>query len=160
MSFIIENYQWFILVSFSFSALAVAIIGIILGRKKQPKFKVRYIRKPNVIQDQKKSSPDLCRVPIQFRIINMGNYQTATRIIVKITFDKLDNQGKKIIAEGYEYLEQGLESGKEQLIIIQLSPHINAANWEKAELTIFAKYCKTFGREVTRKIAYKKFKNN
>lgn len=160
MSFFTDNYQWIVLVILSFSGFITAIIGIILRRKKQPKFKVRYIKEPIVIQDQKKSSPDICRVPIQFRIINIGNYQTATRIIVKITFDKLDDQGKKIIAEDYKDFDQGLESGKEQFITKQLYPHINAINWEKAELTIFAKYRKTFGREVTRKIAYKKFKNN
>ena len=159
-NFIIDNYQWLILVGIGLTALIVAIIGIILRRKKQPKFKVHYIMDPVVIQDQKKSSPDLCRVPIRFRIINMGNYQTATRIIFKIKFDKLDDQGKKIIAEDYIYLDQGLELGKEQTLTKQLYPHINATNWEKAEITIFAKYSKTFGREVTRKIAYKKFKNN
>ena len=160
MSFFTDNYQWIVLVILSFSGLITAIIGIILRRKKQPKFKVHYIMDPVVIQDQKKSSPDICRVPIRFRIINVGNYQTVTKIIFKIKFDKLDDQDKKIIAEYYTYLDQGLELGKEHTMTDNLYPHINATNWEEAEITIFAKYKKTFGREVTRKIAYKKFKNN
>lgn len=159
MSFITDNYQWFILVGIGFSALLATIIGILLRRKKQPKFKVHHIiMNPVTKSNHQASSPDICNVNLRIRIINMGNYQTATRIIFKIKFNSIDDHGKKIITENHTYLNQGLEQGKEQTMVKDLYPHKNATTWKKAKVIIFARYNKTSGREVKRRIGSKRFK--
>lgn len=159
MSFFTDNYQWVILVSISFSALIATIIGIVLRRKKQPKIKVHHIiMNPITKITHPASSPDICNVNIRIKIINVGNYQTATKIIFKIKFDSIDDQGKKIFAENHTSLSKGLELGKEQTMVKDLYPHKNAIAWKKAKVIIFAKYNKTSGREVKRRIGCKRFK--
>ena len=158
MSYIIDNYQWIILIGISFSALLATIIGILLKRKKQPKFRVHHISMSQVTKSKHPaSSPDQCKVSIRSRIINVGNYQTETRIIFKIKFNCKDDNGKKIITEDHNYLGTGIEPHKGLTVCRSLSPYKNAVDWKKAKVIILAKYNKTSGREVKRRIGCKRF---
>ncbi|MGC9781574.1 MAG: hypothetical protein HZR80_20210 [Candidatus Heimdallarchaeota archaeon] len=161
MSFVIDNYQWFILVSISFSALILAIIGIILRRRKQPKFRVFHIRMDPVTKSTHPArTPDICSVDLITNIINMGDYRTATKIVFKIKFNCKckDDKGKRIIAEDYTYFGPDFELGKEIELRTTVYPHKNAVDWKRAKAIIFAKYSKTSGREVKRRIGCKRFK--
>jgi len=161
MSFVTDNYQWLILVGIGLTALIVAIIGIILKQEKQPRFKVNHIMMDPVSKsDHPASDPNSCSVHVNINLINIGSYQTVTRVIFRIIFDSKNDEGKKIIATNHTYFSNGIEPKKERPMSKDLYPHKKAINWKKAKLIISVKYNKTSGREITRRIGCKRFKNS
>ena len=160
-NFIIDNYQWLILVGIGLTALIVAIINLILRRRKQPKFKVYNIRMDPVTKNtHPKSDPDICSTHLSANIINIGDYKPKAQIIFKVKFNCKckDDKGKRIIVESKKDYSPNL---KEETHLSQDAYiHKNAFYCKRAKLIIFAKYNKTSGREVKRRIGSLTYKKN